>query len=95
VITSDPTIAFPYAITSVNSITVKVPCSAFFGDLFTVLEEYHHVFYQFNTGRLNEGLYVWHNFLDGGYNKNRWELESKGFAGKALPEFEKCVKCCK
>lgn len=93
VVTTDPT-AFPYAITNVNSITVRDSCGGFFANYFTVLEEYYHVLRQWNTGRLSGPRYLFDNWKDGGYEKNRWEVEAKGFARNNLEAFRKCIKCC-
>jgi RHS repeat-associated protein len=95
IVVSDQTIAFPYAITHVNSIITKDSCTGFFGDLETVLEEYYHVLEQWNTNRLNSYRYLRDNAKAGGYDKNPWEVEAKGFAAKNLEAFKKCVNCCK
>ena len=94
VVTSDPSMAWPYAITSTNSITTRDSCSGFFGHHFTVLEEYYHVLQQWNPGRLNAFNYAWATIVDGGYEKNRWEVEAKSFAASKLGEFQQCIKCC-
>lgn len=94
-VTSDPSMAFPYAITQVNSITTRDSCAGFFGYPPIVLEEYYHVLKQWNTGRLTTFGYVLDNIRDGGYEKNRWEVEAKSFAANNLEAFQKCIECCK
>jgi hypothetical protein len=85
-----------YATTRRNTIYVNDTCSGFFGNHFTVLEEYYHVLKQWNTGRLGSAAeYVYDNWRDGGYDKNRWEVEAKTFAGNKLEEYKQCLNCSK
>jgi RHS repeat-associated protein len=95
VVTSDPKMAFPYAITSVNSITTRDSCPGFFSHPGIVLHEYYHVLRQWNAGRLSTFRYLWDNIIDGGYEKNRWEVEARNFAASKLEDFQRCINCCK
>lgn len=83
-----------YATTRKNTIYVDDTCSGFFGNPFTVLEEYYHVTKQWNTGRLTRYRYLRDNVRDGGYDNNRWEVEAKNFAGNNLGGFKACIACC-
>jgi len=86
---------YGYAITEKNKIYVNDSCSGFFSHPPTVLEEYYHVTKQWNPGRLTTFGYVWANTVDGGYEKNRWEVEAKGFANNNVEAFRKCIACCR
>ncbi len=84
-----------YATTRKNAIYVNDTCDGFFGNPFTILEEYYHVLKQWNTGRLTLLGYIAANIADGGYDKNRWEIEAKTFASNNLEAYKKCVECHK
>lgn len=78
------------ATTRRNKIILYVPCDQFFGDNETVLEEFFHVFEQWNTGRMNRRNYVWNDLH--GHDKNKFELEADNFVKKTLPQLERCLK---
>jgi len=74
-----------------NKIIPYVPCDTFFGANDVVLEEYFHVFEQWNTGRMNRFNYVLHD--PHGHDQNPFEQEADNFSKTHLPDFEKCLKC--
>jgi len=79
------------ATTRRNKITLFVPCDQFFGDNATVLEEYFHVFQQWDTGRMNRRNYIWNDLH--GHDKNKFEKEADDFVKKTLPDLKKCLSC--
>jgi RHS repeat-associated protein len=79
------------ATTRRNKIILYVPCDQFFGDNDTVLEEYFHVFQQWNTGRMNRRNYIWNDLH--GHDQNKFEKEADDFAKKHVPDLEQCLKC--
>jgi RHS repeat-associated protein len=79
------------ATTRRNKITLFVPCDQFFADNAGVLEEYFHVFNQWNTGRMNRRKYIWNDLH--GHDKNKFEKEADDFVKKTLPDLQKCLSC--
>jgi RHS repeat-associated protein len=82
---------WPYYITTrKNAIYIRGSCNVFWYSYNTVLEEYHHVLRQFNTGRLTRRKYAiaW---LQEGY-LNKWEREAKNFANNNDERLRKCVE---
>jgi RHS repeat-associated protein len=80
------------ATTRKNLIILRDPCDQFLSDLNTVLEEYYHVIKQWNAGRVSRLKYVV-EYARHGYDKNKYEVEAKKFAGDNIGFFEGCVKC--
>jgi RHS repeat-associated protein len=79
------------ATTRRNKIILYIPCDQFFSDNDTILEEYYHVFEQWNTGRMNRRNYVWNDLH--GHDRNKFEVEAGDFARKHASELEQCLKC--
>ncbi|WP_235566496.1 RHS repeat-associated core domain-containing protein, partial [Lysobacter sp. Root667] len=76
------------ATTGVNVIFVAGSGESFMSDPRTMLEEYFHVIKQWNPGALTGLGYIFENVRQGGYDKNRFELQAKGFARDNLKQFE-------
>jgi uncharacterized protein RhaS with RHS repeats len=77
------------ATTRKNKIIVYGSCEDFFNNPDTVLEEYHHVLRQWNTGRLSRLKYAiaW---IKDGYD-NKWERESKAWVKDNIQSYLDCL----
>jgi RHS repeat-associated protein len=80
------------ATTRKDKIIIYIPCSAFFNDPDTYLEEYYHVIEQWNTGRLSRLKYAI-EYAKHGYDKNKYEIEAKDWVKQHLEDFKKCLQC--
>ncbi len=74
-----------------NKIISYVPCDQFFAYSEGLLEEYYHVFMQWNTGRMNRRNYVLNDLH--GHDKNKFEIEADNWAKKHAHELDRCLKC--
>jgi RHS repeat-associated protein len=87
---------YPWAATTrKNKIIIFVPCDQFFSGSpqwnEVVLEEYFHVLYQWDTGRMNRRNYIWNDLH--GHDKNKFEKEADDFVKKHSSDFGKCMSC--
>ncbi|WP_226648297.1 Calx-beta domain-containing protein [Microbulbifer variabilis] len=76
-----------YATTRVNSIYLSKTKEHFYQHSFVVLEEYYHVIRQWNTRRMTAASYLYESAKNG-YEKNKYEIEAKGFARENLNRYQ-------
>jgi hypothetical protein len=76
------------ATTRRNRILLAGPASEFVSDPVLMLHEYYHVLRQWNRGRLTTWRYLV-EWLQRGYQQNRYERHARRFAASRLPAFQR------